>query len=58
MPVFRLLMALILIAILVAVGAYFLTRQPRYLQLAQLGFRLFIIGGLIFFTILILERVV
>jgi predicted membrane channel-forming protein YqfA (hemolysin III family) len=58
MPFFRLLIALTLIGILASVGAYFFTKNPRYLQWAQQIFKLLVLLGLAFFAILILERVV
>jgi hypothetical protein len=53
----RLLGVLVGIGIGASVFAYFFTRDPRYLALAWRLFRYALIVALVFFALLILERV-
>jgi len=57
MLLLRLLAALVGIGIGVSVFAYFFTREPRYLALAWKLFRYALVMALVFFALLILERV-
>ena len=57
MLLLRLLAVLVGIGISASVFAYFFTRQPRYLALAWRLFRYALIMALVFFALLILERV-
>lgn len=57
MLLLRILAVLVGIGIGASVFAYFFTREPRYLSLAWRLFRWAIIMALVFFALLILERV-
>ncbi|WP_153162007.1 hypothetical protein [Zoogloea sp. 1C4] len=57
MLLLRVLAVLVGIGIGASVFAYFFTREPRYLALAWKLFRWAIIMALVFFALLILERV-
>ncbi|HOB45194.1 MAG TPA: hypothetical protein PKM60_03440 [Zoogloea sp.] len=57
MLLLRLLGVLVGIGIGASVFAYFFTRDPRYLALAWRLFRYALIVALVFFALLILERV-
>ena len=58
MPIFRALLLLFAIAVFVCVAAYLITGQRRYLRWAGLLFKLAIAAGLLFFAVLLLERLV
>ena len=53
----RLLAVLTLLAVIVGVAAYLLTRNPWYLQFSYRLFRYAVIVALLVFALLILERV-
>jgi hypothetical protein len=53
----RLLAVLTLIAVGGGVAAYLLTRNPKYIQFSWRLFRYSLIVALLFFALLILERV-
>ncbi len=57
MLLLRLLAVLVGIGIGASVFAYFFTREPRYLALAWRLFRWALIVALVFFALLIVERV-
>ena len=57
MLLLRLLAVLVGIGIGASVFAYFFTREPRYLALAWKLFRWALVMALVFFALLILERV-
>jgi hypothetical protein len=53
----RLLAVLTLIAVVVGVASYLLTRNPKYLRFAWRLFRYALIVALLVFSLLIIERV-
>ena len=53
----RLMTILAAISIAGGVGAFFLTRNPKYLQFSWRVFRFMVIVALLVFALLILERV-
>ncbi|MCK6388620.1 hypothetical protein [Zoogloea sp.] len=57
MLLLRLLAVLVGIGICGSVFAYFFTREPRYLALAWRLFRWALVVALVFFALLIVERV-
>ncbi len=57
MLLLRLLAVLVGIGIGASVFAYFFTREPRYLALAWRLFRYALVVALVFFALLIVERV-
>jgi hypothetical protein len=58
MPFFRGLLLLFAVIVCVCVAAYFITGQRRYLQWAGKVFKLAVAAGLLFFAVLLLERMV
>jgi type III secretory pathway component EscS len=56
MMLFRALLLLAVLGVLVCLAAYIWTRQKRYLQYALKLLQIMIVCGLIFFGVLILER--
>ena len=58
MPFFRGLLLLFAVIICVCVAAYFITGQRRYLQWAGKIFKVAVAAGLLFFAVLLLERMV
>ena len=58
MPFFRGLVLLFAVIVSVCVAAYFITGQRRFLQWAGKVFKLAIAAGLLFFAVLLLERMV
>ncbi len=58
MPIFRALLLLFVIAICVCVAAHFITGDRRYLRWAGWLFKLAVAAGLLFFAVLLLERLV
>lgn len=57
MLILRLLVVLAAIGVLLSVGAFFLMRDRRYLDLAWRIFRYALIVVLVFFSLIALERV-
>ena len=57
MLLLRLLAVLVGIGVGASVFAYFFTREPRYLALAWRLFRYALVVALVFFALLIVERV-
>jgi hypothetical protein len=57
-PIFRALLLLFVIAVCVCVAAYLVTGDRRYLRWAGLPFKLAVAAGLLFFAVLLLERLV
>jgi hypothetical protein len=57
-PIFRALLLLFVIAVCVCVAAYLVTGDRRYLRWAGLLFKLAVAAGLLFFAVLLLERLV
>jgi hypothetical protein len=55
--IFRLIASLLIIASIVCVGAYWLTGNRRHLTFAWRLFQALLIGGLIFFALMFVERV-
>lgn len=55
---FRALLLLFVIAICVCVAAYLVTGNRRFLRWAGLLFKLALAAGLLFFAVLLLERLV
>lgn len=58
MPIFRALLLLFLIAICVCAAFYLVTGDRKYLRWAGLLFKLAVAAGLLFFGVLLLERLV
>lgn len=58
MPIFRALLLLFAIAICVCVAAYLVSGDRRYLRWAGFLFKLAVAAGLLFFAVLLLERLV
>lgn len=58
MPIFRALALLFVIAVCVCVAAYLVTGRRAYLRWAGLLFKLAVAAGLLFFSVLLLERLV
>ena len=58
MAFFRALLLLFAVIVAVCVAAYLVTGQRRYLQWAGKGFKLAVVDGLLFFAVLLLERMV
>jgi hypothetical protein len=56
MPFFRGLFLLFAVIVCVCVAAYFITGQRRFLQWAGQVFKLAVAAGLLFFAVLLLER--
>lgn len=54
---FRALLLLFVIIILVCVAAYLMTGQRRFLQWAGRVFKVSIAAGLLFFAVLLIERI-
>jgi hypothetical protein len=57
-PIFRALLLLFVIAVCVCVAAYLVSGERRYLRWAGLLFKLAVAAGLLFFAVLLLERLV
>jgi hypothetical protein len=55
---FRALLLLFVVAICVCVAAYLVTGNRRFLRWAGLLFKLALAAGLLFFAVLLLERLV
>lgn len=58
MPLFRALLLLFVIAVCVCVAAYLVSGDRRYLRWAGLLFKLAVAAGLLFFAVLLIERLV
>ena len=58
MPFFRGLLLLFAVIICVCVAAYLITGQRRYLQWTGKIFKVAVAAGLLFFAVLLLERMV
>lgn len=58
MPIFRTLLLLFAIGICVCVALYLLSGNRRYLRWAAAAFKLLVAAGLLFFAVLLLERLV
>lgn len=58
MPIFRALLLLFVIAVSVCVAAYLVSGDRRYLRWAGLLFKLAVAAGLLFFAVLLIERLV
>lgn len=58
MPIFRALLLLFVIAVCVCVAAYLVSGDRRFLRCAGLLFKLVVAAGLLFFAVLLLERLV
>ncbi len=58
MAIFRALLLLFLVGICVCVAAYLVTGQRRFLRWTGFLFKLAIAAGLLFFGVVILERIV
>lgn len=58
MPIFRALLLLFAIAVCVCVAAYLVSGNRRYLEWAGRLFKLAVAAGLLFFAVLLLERLV
>jgi hypothetical protein len=58
MPFFRGLLLLFAVIFFVFMAAYFITGQRRFLQWAGKVFKLAVAAGLLFFAVLLLERMV
>jgi uncharacterized membrane protein len=56
--IFRALLLLFLVAVCVCVAAYLIKGNRRYLRWAGLLFKLAVAAGLLFFAVLLLERLV
>ncbi len=52
----RILSVVVLLVITSSVGVFIMTRDARYLRFAWLVFRIALIGALVFFGLLALER--
>jgi hypothetical protein len=57
-PVFRALLLLFVVAVCVCVAAYLITGDRRYLRWTGTMFKLAVAAGLLFFAVLLLERLV
>jgi len=57
-PIFRALALLFVIAVCVCVAVYLVTGDRRYLRWAGTLFKLAVAAGLLFFAVLVLERLV
>ncbi len=55
--IFRIIASLLIVASIVCVGAYWFTGNRRYLTYAWRLFQALMIGGLIFFALMFVERV-
>ncbi len=58
MRLFQLALYITIFAVLACLGAYLLTRQKKYLQYALKIMRVMVIAGLIFFGVMVLQRIV
>jgi hypothetical protein len=56
-PFFRALAILLAIAIIVMAGAYVVTRDRKYLGRAWLLVKIGVAGGVVFFGVLIVQRI-
>ncbi len=56
MPLFRATLIVFAIAVALCVALYVVTGNRRYLGWAALLFKLAVVAGLLFFTVLLLER--
>ena len=57
MPLVRLIAMLAVCAIGVSLGLYFFTRDPKYLRFAKLTGKIVLVLALVFFALMIIERV-
>jgi len=57
-PLFRALLILFAIAVVICVALYFVTDNRKYLGWAGRLFKVSIVAGLLFFVVLMLERIV
>jgi len=57
-PFFRALLVVFAIAVCLCVAIYIVTSNRRYLNWAWLLLKLAIVAGLLFFAVLLLERIV
>ena len=58
MGVFRALLIVFLFAVCLSVALYLMTGQRKYLGWAGLLFKLAVVSGLLFFGVLLLERLI
>lgn len=58
MPLFRALLVIFAIAVVLCAAAFIITGNRKYLGWAWLLFRLAIAAALLFFAVLLLERIV
>lgn len=58
MPLFRALLVIFAIAVVLCVAAFIVTNDRKYLGWAWLLFKLGIVAALLFFAVLLLERIV
>lgn len=58
MLIFRALLLLFAVAVCVCVAAYLVSGNRRFLQWAGLLFKLAVAAGLLFFAVLLIERLV
>ena len=58
MPLFRALLVLFAIAVVLCVALYVFTDNRKYLGWAGRLFKVFIVAALLFFVVLMLERIV
>jgi hypothetical protein len=58
MPIFRALLIVFAIAVVLCVAAFIVTGNRKYLGWSWLLFRLAIAAALLFFAVLLLERIV
>jgi len=56
-PLFRALLIFFAIAVVICVALYFFTDQRKYLGWAGRLFKVFIVAALLFFVVLLLERI-
>ena len=56
MPIFRALLLLFLVAICACVAAYLIKGERRYLRWAGTLFKVAVAAGLLFFAVLVVER--
>jgi hypothetical protein len=56
LPIFRALLLLFVVAVCVCVAAYLITGNRKYLRWSGTLFKLAVAGGLLFFSVLLVER--
>ena len=57
MLIFRAILIIFAIAVTISVAMFFVTHQRKYLSRAALLFKLAIVAGLLFFAVLLLEKI-